>query len=540
MDPVSLTASALTFIGVVKKFSESLGQVSCNRRKLAELKDDVLSGLHDIQAILPVDSDSTLSPATQARIKADLDHLRAQLEQVHIRCNKLKSLDQRSKGLISGLASNIKKWTRSKPIESDIARLDRLIQASYTRFLVVTSADTRRTAHRTEERAILQIAEQRENLLRLETAFMKMVVDCDSRHQKLAPIWTSTNITEIELNFLARQARRIADAFDTRAFANYIPIEPPSGHHDQQYPFPPSAWDIDFDTIFNRSLAEACHASDLLVTRNISMQHCAKALLFLFFYLLVLGLDEAAAALSECAITVYSALQTGFPCPQYQRCLSYAFFLASRSSHPSERLSYSQTALDLYEDLFVELSDAVDLEYLIFALQSHSSSLMANGMVDESLDIARQHLMLLLEYNATSQDKTPYCQQPVVSWSASGEADVVLSSQRQFSLPSLLAVRLSMSLWNVACSLASLGQYGEARLAGIDAIECLTAFVQADPWSAQSYWLSAAPWRGELATWVSVNRSPSSSVCQLALAEDRDTARIEDAESTPSSAVVTA
>ncbi|KAL0959802.1 hypothetical protein HGRIS_011484 [Hohenbuehelia grisea] len=490
--------------------------------------------------LLP-DNDSSLSPETRAKMRYNLESLIIQLKHVSARCDE--DLGHRSKGLLSGVASSFKAWTRSKAIEADIARLHRVIQDARSHFIVVTLVDIQCSTHRAEERALLRSAEQRENMLRWETAFINMVGGSDSQNQS-AQIWTSASITQDDMNFLRRQARRILDAFDSRKFASGIPIEPPTGHHDQEQPWPDRTWGDTFDTLFNRGLTEACHASSLLVihsdSRAMSIQCSAKALLFLSHHLCYLRVVDLAASLYQCAITLYSALQTGFPCRQYQRCLAFALTWSSRYGDPSERLSYSRNALDIYEDLCAQSSDPSDFGCLAGALSAHSQNLLANGLIDESLDIARQRLTLEREYITMVEDQSYYQQLPVVTWSASGEADVVLSSERQPSLASPLACYLAMSLWSVANSLATLGRYAEARIAGMDAVECATAFVHADPYNARLFGSSPDPWLANLATWVSIRRSPSFSVFQQASAEDRGTARIEDAESTPSSAVVVA
>ncbi|KAL0959779.1 hypothetical protein HGRIS_011468 [Hohenbuehelia grisea] len=436
--------------------------------------------------------------------------------------------------------TNIKSYARSNALEAEVARLDKRIQASYIHFLMLTSHDIQHAINRTEER-LLHSAEQREHMLCLETAFINMVVSSDSQNQS-AQMWTSANITQNDMEFLTRQARRILDAFDPRKFENDILIEPPSGHHEQEYPLPDSAWGDTFDTLFNRGLTEACHASSLLVihsdSRTMPIQRSAKALLFLSHHLYYLDVDDLVTPLSQCAITLYSTLQNGFPCRQYQRCLAYALSRGSKYGDPSERLSYSRNALDIYEDLCAQSSSPIEFGSLARALSAHSWNLMANGLIDESLDIARQQLTLQREYITMVEDWT-YCRElPVVTWSASGEADIVLSSERQPSLPSLSAWNLCVSLWNVANSLALLGRYPEARIAGMDAIEGLTAFVQVEP--SQLFQWSPDPWRADLATWVSVHRSPSCTLYQLASAEDRGTARIEDLQSIPLSAVVVA
>ncbi|KAL0955974.1 hypothetical protein HGRIS_014912 [Hohenbuehelia grisea] len=429
---------------------------------------------------------------------------------------------------------------RSKAMEADIARLDKLIQASYVRFQVVTLVDIRGTAHR----ALLRSAEQRDNMLRLETAFINMMVEGNSRNQS-APIWETADVTPDDLDFLARQAYRIVDAFDPRNFARANYIEPPSGHHAKENPLPPSAWGLDFDTLFSWGLTEACHASNLLVirsnTRTLPIQRSAKALLFLADHLYYLKFGRLAALLFQRAITLYSALQTGFPCPQYQNCLAFALSAATRLSHPSERLSYNQSALDLCEDIYTRSSDPHSLLRLVEALGAHSWNLMVDGLVDGSLDMQRQLLMLSREHITMVQDWSYVQQLPVVTWSASGEADIVLSSERQPSMPSRLAYDLSLSLWIVAKCFASLGRYAEARIAGIDAIECRAACMQVEAWNAQFYPMDVDLWLGDLATWVSVHRSPRSSVYQLASSEARGTARIvEGTESTLSSSVAMA
>ncbi|KAL0959759.1 hypothetical protein HGRIS_011449 [Hohenbuehelia grisea] len=514
MDPVSLTASALAFIGAVKKITDSLGQVSDNRRKLMELKDDILRGLHDIQKLVARDN-SDISAATQAEMSDDLDYLRIQLELVHNRCNT--ELERRSKGLISSVSSNIKSWTRYKAVEADIARLDKLIQASYIRFLVFTSVNTRRTAHRTEERVLHHLTEQQENILRSGTPFINVDVDCDPRRQSSpsGEIPASTIDPQDELNLLTRQARRIVEAFKVWKSATDMVVAPPSGHHDQKHPEPPRIWDVDLDSLFNSALIEAYHASSLLVFRSNSrgppIQRSAKAVIFLSEHLHNLGFDDLAAPLFQCAITLYSTLYSGFPCPQYRRCLAFALFRGSRYDHPSQRLAYSERALGIYEALCAQSSDPHDFGGLAQALEAHSQNLMVNGLIDESLDIARQLLTLQRDFNTTVKNWS-YCRElPVVTWSASGEADIVYSSDRQPILPSLLALNLSASLWNVARSLASLGRYSDARIAGTDAIECLTAVLQANT-SKQRKGLpgcSVDQWRESLASWgLAGHRSP--------------------------------
>ncbi|KAL0960214.1 hypothetical protein HGRIS_011848 [Hohenbuehelia grisea] len=73
--------------------------------------------------------------------------------------------------------------------------------------------------------------------------------------------------------------------------------------------------------------------------------------------------------------------------------------------------------------------------------------------------------------------------------------------------------RYSVPLWNLASALALFGRYAEARVAGKDAIACLEAALYADAWltglgRGVRGW-GVEPLQGELATWVSVSRGPS-------------------------------
>ena len=92
----------------------------------------------------------------------------------------------------------------------------------------------------------------------------------------------------------------------------------------------------------------------------------------------------------------------------------------------------------------------------------------------------------------------------LVIWSASGEADVVFSSRREFRQCFLHAQLESLCLWNVAKKLAFSGRYAEAFIAGSDAINCLSAIIPLDPLYADQLPLR----RADLASWVSMKRNP--------------------------------
>ncbi|KAL0947608.1 hypothetical protein HGRIS_013697 [Hohenbuehelia grisea] len=515
MDPVSLTASALAFAGAATKIKETISQVSDNRERLSELKESVLLGLHDLQCLLSVDN-SNICPASQARLRADLDRLRRELERVHARCTHYSKPP--SGRFVAGVISRAKSWTHSKSIRGDIARIDRLLQAAYTRFLMVTSTDARRAALQAAENSLAMRDEQREQMVRLESAYIKMLAKCNSENK---PIWTSSTVTQTDLDFLLRQVRKIVAAFGRETLQDAVQSEPPSGHHEKEYPYPATLWGCSFESIFHCGLTEACHSIGILVTHSDSqpmpIQRSAKALLFLSNYLRALAAYGEVESVIECASKLYSRLHAEFPCRQYQRCLAFA--LARVAWHNAD-LSLNQQALELYEDLYTSSSDAPDLDGMIFALESYARSLKHHGSLEECVDSTQQQLILQREYMSMVTDLPWYWKRPAVTWSASGEADVVLSSQRQFIMPSHYAVNTLQSLWILASAFASLGRYAEARVAGMDAIACLEAVLQVDAWYADParWWHTRPQWqRGDIATWVSVDRGPSSNGSPLSL-----------------------
>ncbi|KAL0960181.1 hypothetical protein HGRIS_011815 [Hohenbuehelia grisea] len=536
MDPLSLAASILAFAGAAGKIKEFFSQVSENRERLYELKGSVLSGLHDIQNLLPLASDgSSINPVAQAKLQEDLDRLQRELERVHARCSKYSQLPSGS--LVTGLASNIKAWIHSRSIEGDIARLDKVLQVSYIRFLTVTTVGARYAALQAAENALVNRTEQRQQMERLENAFTKMVAEHDAESK---PVWAVSNISQIDMDFLLQQVRRIVDFFDWDTYGGAVHDEPPSGHHEQGRPYPNDIWGSTVETVFYWCLAEVCNSIGLLVTHSDSqimpIQRSAKALLFLSSYLRPLGIWGESIALLRLSIELYSGLLAGFPCRYYQRCLATAYYNISFFSNDAEGLSYSQRALDLREEIYASTSNIIDLEGMILALESHARNLLRNGFSEECLNYAQQQLILRTEYDTLAKDQPWYWRRPAAAWAASGEADVVLSSQRHFIMPSDDAVGVSYSLWNLAGALASLGRYAEARVAGKDAIAGLKAALQAEAWlSRPPVGHSVGTWQAELATWISVSRGPSTRGSRLKglLEHSRDGSEVAAGGSAP-------
>ncbi|KAL0960180.1 hypothetical protein HGRIS_011814 [Hohenbuehelia grisea] len=511
MDPLSLSTSVLAFVGASRKLRDLFSQASSNRENLAELKESVLLSLHDIQGLLPL-NDSGLGPVAQAKLQADLSRLQRELERVHTQCSKYSGRPLGT--LLGGLTSSLRSWIHSKSIEADIARLDRVLQRFYIRFLILTSTDARCAALRIEQNLVTKRSSERNQILRLERAFTTMVAEHDP---EIRPVWISSNITKLDLDYLLRQVNKIVKAFDWKTFGGAVHGESPSGHHEQEHPYPVTPWSSSMESIFHLCLIEACHSIDLLVapsgSQAMPIQRSAKALLFLSFYLRQLGLDDDVVRLLQCSIELYSGLHAGFPCLQYQRCLASALLTASCHIQAAESLSYSQKALDLHEDLYTSSSDIRDMHGMIVALGLHTWNLQQIGFLDKGLDSAQQRLLLQMEYMILSKGRPSNRSRSIATWCASGEADVVLSSQRQFSMPSYEAMSTCSSLWSLASILASLGRYAEARVAGMDAIACLEAVLYVDAWVAEPArgWNQVKLQRwGDVATWVSVSRGPGS------------------------------
>ncbi|KAL0957763.1 hypothetical protein HGRIS_014907 [Hohenbuehelia grisea] len=122
-------------------------------------------------------------------------------------------------------------------------------------------------------------------------------------------------------------------------------------------------------------------------------------------------------------------------------------------------LEYSEQAVKACQILYNKSHNNADLYLLMQAISIHDLALFQRGHLEASLDCSRQVLLLL----RTAPDVDDIDSR-IVTWTASGEADVVYSSDREMSRPFDRAWDECLYLWNVAKSLAMLGQYANARL----------------------------------------------------------------------------
>ncbi|KAL0958569.1 hypothetical protein HGRIS_000709 [Hohenbuehelia grisea] len=190
---------------------------------------------------------------------------------------------------------------------------------------------------------------------------------------------------------------------------------------------------------------------------------------------------------------------------EYERTLAHSLYwraTIATALDDSAVLTYSRDAVDSWQRLYDARPVAFDFGILLQALTLYDCNLSLRDQFDESLDCSQQILLLLRMTPDFEPDGFP-----TLTWSASGEADVVFSSSRSITRPLNVAFTEASCLWNLGKSLVMLGRYADARVAAMDAVSCLQACLTCFP-ESQIGGDVLVEWRSTIPRWNSIPRTP--------------------------------
>ncbi|KAL0959369.1 hypothetical protein HGRIS_014983 [Hohenbuehelia grisea] len=277
---------------------------------------------------------------------------------------------------------------------------------------------------------------------------------------------------EIDFQFLLRQVVKIVDVFE-RHQESWLTMPEMHGlsriiDHSSRFStvnvFPRALW------LCLSTLRELQGAS-----RMIRLGNLLDNIIQIASHLLKLDRPSAASTLVSAASPLMLHLSShDHYFPSHQR--DYAFTLlnyavvAQRIKHTMAS-AFNEQAVNAWQHVYDKYRSEPDVYYLILAVSLYRADLFGRGHLQESLDYSQQVLLLMRTAPHLSEANNV----PVVTWSASGEADVVYSSERAMTRPQGWAFAERALLWNVASSLASLGHYAKARIAATDALSCMEA-----------------------------------------------------------------
>ncbi|KAL0948492.1 hypothetical protein HGRIS_011058 [Hohenbuehelia grisea] len=512
MDPLSLGASILAFVDAAQKLKETFDKVGQNKLKSRQLVSDAIRGLIDLENLLH--NSRNIVGAEADELRDSLDLLRGDLETVQRRCSKFFSTQER--GSLSTIKLHVKGWLKRGDVEEEIAGLEKHIRSSYYRFLVLTSTSTQVTALRTEQRLVVHHQEHSEQLTRLETAFERMVINNGATNPLPLSNVSNTDHDAVEMQFLRLQLQKVINSARDQQSTWAGVIEAPRQTFSDGKPRAMSFRGSTYTTVFEDALSQACSAVQTFrdSSNGSSLQERANIMNRLAFTLHHLGLRLQAASLAGLSSDLFRILYQGHNSDQYLRLYASTTYLFGNIGMPYPgAIIFLEEAVNIWKYLYDTYSTPFDLMNLLAALRCYSQLLVLNQRPEEALEYSQQTLVLHREF-CSSSDGQPGREGTTVTWLASGEASVVFSSDREFVQPSELALDEAMTLWSLASGFAGVGRYAEARVAGLDALSCLQALVLTDEWySPQRKQL--LPWRTDVASWVSIARSPTTTTATI-------------------------
>ncbi|KAL0953059.1 hypothetical protein HGRIS_007260 [Hohenbuehelia grisea] len=506
MDPLSLAASIVSFIDASDKMKTTLAEVADHKANVRQAMDEISQDLSEIVRFCQ-NRHQALNADEITDLKASIDDLRSTLMDVHIRGEAVRV------GHIGGLLARTRARFSQNNIEADILRLWRHVRACRLRFLTSTSV-------RTEHNVVVLGREQSDRLAHLETLVVQVLAVSDQDVGFRVPISDSAGLPTPEHDFLQRQVRKVCSRVRQVGLTPFIFVEEPRGRHLDSKGRPTSLEALNLEMRFSRALIAVCQANHILRPSSTGTETSAQDFAFAMYDLAnvldILGLTADAAAISSFSVELYSKLFASTQAIEFCRHLgATSRFLSFANEDKKSALSSSKQAVDIFDTLFKAYGKSDDLDNLLTALRTYSWDLRANVQVEECVDVSQQTLILHREW--TSLQDRGYLERgdPLVTWSASGESTVVFSSERRPSHSRYIACEEAFSLWGAASALAASARYAEAHVAAWDATRCAEAVVLTSTSSSSYLATCLAEWRIDLASWVSLVRTPNETAASI-------------------------
>ncbi|KAL0960738.1 hypothetical protein HGRIS_005761 [Hohenbuehelia grisea] len=203
MDPLSITAAAVSFADIAIKLRNTLSKIEENNRKLQDLTSDVVNGLNDLHGFCASRRRVLDTDREEAQdLKVSLVTLRKQLLDAQNNCERL--VPSSSNNPLGRAKSYAKAWLNRSDIEAELIRMKDKIHSCQMRFLCSTVA-------RVEYSSLIQTYDRRDRMDNLENLFVDMMSENLSQHG------ASTNILDfsdpIKTDYLQLQLRLIIETF---------------------------------------------------------------------------------------------------------------------------------------------------------------------------------------------------------------------------------------------------------------------------------------------------------------------------------------
>ncbi|KAJ8489595.1 hypothetical protein ONZ45_g13525 [Pleurotus djamor] len=214
MDPLSISATAISLVETGLKIKESVDKVTKVRSRARELSRDVLDDLLRIAAFCELNKDH-LSHITLGPLRHSLDALKSDMHHAHTIC--LRYERKSSDGTLSRLAAGIKLWIDSEEIEALLAGLKERIHTSLSCITFLTCARVEIGIMKLQEVLLVHPHDVRSRVQQLDRVFAQRVHDGDSGFNPLDAL--STEIDYIDLQYIGLKANKIVEVlFDTTRF----------------------------------------------------------------------------------------------------------------------------------------------------------------------------------------------------------------------------------------------------------------------------------------------------------------------------------
>ncbi|KAL0958536.1 hypothetical protein HGRIS_000676 [Hohenbuehelia grisea] len=504
-DPISLASSFVGFVDAAVKLKETLSKVVENNVRLRQIKSNVLHELTALERFC-CSQISSWDMDEAGEVTTALNELKTNLLDVQARCEMYLASDP------AHMPIRIKSWFKRNSIATDIHHLERGIRSCRFRFMAASFA-------RIEYKVIVSQQESRNRLDHIEDLVACMLIQNAQGNVQHFPFLDASEPDEFEINFFRLQTRRLRSRLDDVISRWNSATELPSSNCEVM---PVYAVYSPVDS-FRKALIKSLQARQHLSRSSpgdLILQNIAYEILELAGYcdhISILGDAQPSIIghllkMSELATHVFRVLYHSTSCCEpFAQMLAYGLRLVSLFSTllgDPQALPWTEQAVSACQIQFEKRNDMTSLRYLISALTAYTHHLFAQGEYEQALDCSRQRLLILRTSEVLDAPG-----ENGLTWHASGEADVVFSSSCLITRSPMFAWREGGCLFDVALCFSLVGRYAEARVAGLDAANCVQALVCMHPDVAR-YAKSYRMFVSCLHEWVTIVPNPS-------LAEER-------------------
>ncbi|KDQ32906.1 hypothetical protein PLEOSDRAFT_153422 [Pleurotus ostreatus PC15] len=467
MDPLSITASAFTFIDIAKRIKDSVEKVAQNRQTLDELMDDVVEELTQLQRLCQ-DQQGRLSHLDPESARS-LEKLHSDLVNVLDRCLKLTKRRTANRGL-SSLKYYVIAWIKNAEIEGHILRLRDRVSSVNRRLNIISALRVQRA----ESELLVASSEHRAILNRLEGSVSQLLINSHTLGTYPASLLDRVRPDGVEYQYLHLQVQRTADLL-RRISATYIftteEIRGPQSFEYRLIPHEHSRANLMRSTIIQvlQTLQSLEHEPS-----NLALWEGAQHLFNLGISLNDLDLEEDAVAIFMGLTVVYQTLMQRNP-GTYLPYVTWGLgYLAGIYFGTPEGLGFAKQAVDICGGVAATLQDGSSLAR---SLSIYALHLAENDDFDSAVTFAKEALAIQRKVSTPQQD--PGCLP--VTWEASGEEPIVLSSARTIFRTYDAAINDAVCLRIYADSLIHAGRWSEALIVTTEVVNCLGALAKCSP-----------------------------------------------------------